>query len=146
MTVGQRIKAARKRKHMTQDDLAKAFSPPISRAAVTLWETGANEPHLSKYEDLCRALDVSLGYLWGKEDLTGQTVTSKLSRRYTDGDWMALCESLGELAADELGITDAMARKRTVKGIGGMLYSRVSGWLIEGKDDDWILVELSRGD
>ena len=62
-TVSARIREARIRKNMTQNNLADELG--VSYQAVSNWERGNSMPDISKYEDLCRILDVSLEYLLG---------------------------------------------------------------------------------
>ena len=61
--VSGKIRDARIRKNMTQGNLAEELG--VSYQAVSNWERGNSLPDLSKYEDLCRILDVSLEYLLG---------------------------------------------------------------------------------
>lgn len=61
--VSEKIRNARIRKNMTQGNLAEELG--VSYQAVSNWERGNSLPDLSKYEDLCRILDVSLEYLLG---------------------------------------------------------------------------------
>lgn len=61
--VAQRIRDARISKNMTQGNLADEMG--VSYQAVSNWERGNSLPDISKYEDLCRILDLKL------EDLLG---------------------------------------------------------------------------
>ena len=61
--VSQRIRDARIGKNMTQSNLADELG--VSYQAVSNWERGNSLPDISKYEDLCRILDLKL------EDLLG---------------------------------------------------------------------------
>lgn len=61
--VSQQIRDARIRKNMTQSNLADELG--VSYQAVSNWERGNSLPDISKYEDLCRILDLKL------EDLLG---------------------------------------------------------------------------
>lgn len=51
--VGQRIKAARKRAKLTQDQLAGKFE--ITKSAVSQWETGSTVPDIRPIIALCEA-------------------------------------------------------------------------------------------
>lgn len=61
--VSAKIRDARIRKNMTQNNLADGLG--VSYQAVSNWERGNSLPDISKYEDLCRILDVSMEFLLG---------------------------------------------------------------------------------
>lgn len=63
--VGKTIRQARMKQNMTQMDLADAMG--VSYQAVSNWERGNSMPDISKLEDLCRVLDLTLGSLLGSE-------------------------------------------------------------------------------
>lgn len=71
MTLGERIKQARKQKHMTTEELGKAIG--VERSAITKYEKGrvTNIPS-DRLELLANALDVTPGYLMGWSELPGQ--------------------------------------------------------------------------
>ncbi len=60
-TLGQRIKAARKAKRLTQADIAKYFD--IKPGSVSLWESDDTRPDVTKLEPLARILGVSVELL-----------------------------------------------------------------------------------
>lgn len=65
--LGKRIKALRKEKKLTQEDIAKKLN--ISVAALSRYETGAFEPKsLALILDLANLYNVSTDYLLGKSD------------------------------------------------------------------------------
>lgn len=61
--VAKRIREARIQKNMTQNRLADELG--VSYQAVSNWERGNSMSDISKYEDLCRILDVNLEFLLG---------------------------------------------------------------------------------
>lgn len=61
MQFNEKIIAARKDKHMSQEALAEAVG--VSRQAVSKWETGEAKPDLDKLIALCHALDLNIEYL-----------------------------------------------------------------------------------
>ena len=63
--IAKRIKQARIDKNMTQMNLAEAMG--VSYQAVSSWERGNAMPDISKLEDLCRILDISVEALLGME-------------------------------------------------------------------------------
>ena len=65
MKVAKKIKQARVERNMTQMDLADAMG--VSYQAVSNWERGNSMPDISKLEQLCRVLELSIGELLGVE-------------------------------------------------------------------------------
>ena len=63
--IGPRIKAAREKKKLTQEELAEALF--VSRTAISKWESGINIPDIDKIIALSKLFDVSLSEL-----LTGE--------------------------------------------------------------------------
>lgn len=58
MTLGQRIRAAREAKNLSQDQVAAEFG--ITREAVSLWESDATRPKSSRLKQLADFLGVSV--------------------------------------------------------------------------------------
>ena len=65
MKIAKKIKDARIGKNMTQMNLADAMG--VSYQAVSNWERGNSMPDISKLEDLCDTLDLSVSELLGME-------------------------------------------------------------------------------
>lgn len=61
--LGDRLKGARKEKHMTLRDLAKKSK--VSDSAISAWERGLRWPNTYYLKNLCIALEVSADYLIG---------------------------------------------------------------------------------
>jgi len=76
--VGKTIRQARMAKNMTQMDLADAMQ--VSYQAVSNWERGNSMPDISKLEDLCRVLDLSLDDLLGAQKKEKATVEKVLAQ------------------------------------------------------------------
>ena len=66
MSIGDIIRASRKRKGMNQGDLAKAM--PVTQAAVSAWETGLREPNKTQRKRLCEVLGITEAELYGGTD------------------------------------------------------------------------------
>ncbi len=64
--IAKKIRETRIEKNMTQGDLADFMG--VSYQAVSNWERGNSMPDISKLEDLCRSLDISVGELLGIEN------------------------------------------------------------------------------
>ena len=73
MTIGERIKAARKQTGMTQQELAEKLE--ISYVGVSQWESGRRTPKGSTLKRIAAALDVPLNYLTGSGMIPEQEVT-----------------------------------------------------------------------
>ena len=65
MKVAKRIREARIGKNMTQMNLADAMG--VSYQAVSNWERGNSMPDISKLEDLCAVLGISVTELLGMD-------------------------------------------------------------------------------
>lgn len=61
--LGARIRRARQRAKLTQDQLAKRMG--VSRPTITQWETGATTPHAKKLEELAKHLGLPRLELFG---------------------------------------------------------------------------------
>lgn len=72
MKIAGVIKQARIDRNMTQMQLADAMG--VSYQAVSNWERGNSMPDISKLEDLCRALDITVEQLLGMETRTAEAV------------------------------------------------------------------------
>ena len=95
MTIGERIKTARKQTGMTQQELAEKLE--ISYVGVSQWESGRRTPKRSTLERIAVALDVPLSYLTDSGMITGQEVT----------DFIAWLWSRANLRATMLEHTDS---------------------------------------
>lgn len=60
----ERIKQERKRRKLTQGDIAKQLN--ITRSAYTLYETGKSQPSLETAVKIADIFQVSLDYLTGR--------------------------------------------------------------------------------
>ena len=65
MSFSENLKAARKEKGLSQEDLAETLD--VSRQAVSKWEQGESYPEVEKLLQLCAALDVSMDELFSGE-------------------------------------------------------------------------------
>lgn len=74
---GNKIMRLRKRKNMTQKDLAELLS--VTDKAVSKWERGLNFPDLLTLEKAAQVLDSSVMELLGIEDHTKEQVASEIA-------------------------------------------------------------------
>ena len=58
--IGKKIKALRKTKHLTQDELAEKLN--MKRATISNWEIGRRTPHLTELQKIAEFLGVDLNY------------------------------------------------------------------------------------
>ena len=61
MQLGEKIQISRKKKGMSQEDLANLLN--VSRQAVQKWENGSSTPEINKLIEISNAFDVSLDWL-----------------------------------------------------------------------------------
>ena len=76
MEIGTRIQELRKKKNISQEELANVMN--ISRQAVSKWESNLSAPDIEKIIDLCEYFQVSADYL-----LMGKETSKKL-----EGSWI----------------------------------------------------------
>ena len=71
--IGRRIRELRIKKGMSQEELAKAvgYTSNNSRSTINKVEQGQNDIVQSKLKTYAKALDVTVGYLLGIEDIDG---------------------------------------------------------------------------
>ena len=61
---GDKLKARREEKGLSQDDVADFFGENFSRQAVSKWERGGGYPEVEKLLVLAAKLDISLDALF----------------------------------------------------------------------------------
>lgn len=79
--VGQTIRNTRIKRNMTQMQLADEMA--VSYQAVSNWERGNSMPDISKLQQLCALLELSVDELLGEDDLRTQTVKKVLAKEET---------------------------------------------------------------
>jgi len=70
--IGDHITMARTRKRMSQEKLADIVG--VSKAAISRYEAGLREPKLAVLKKIADALDVSIGFLEGYDDMNAHIV------------------------------------------------------------------------
>ncbi|WP_274652559.1 helix-turn-helix domain-containing protein [Paenibacillus humicola] len=97
MQLGQRIAALRKRKHLTQDQLAEALG--VKRARYNAWENGISNPDHTMLAAIAKYHQVSVDYLL---DLSPQEeLAPKLTAREERDIAADLERMIDELESDE---------------------------------------------
>lgn len=61
--LGDRLKQRRLALNLTQQDICNLFDPPLQRASISKWESGAAKPEIEKLPTLAKFLNVSIAYL-----------------------------------------------------------------------------------
>ncbi len=93
MTVGEKIRAARKAAGLTQKELAEKMK--ISYQNLAQWETGKRNPKLENIAKIADALDMSV------DDILGNTYYSRTRSRYNP-DIFAGTGKLSDYVSDQL--------------------------------------------
>ncbi len=78
-TIGENIKAARIRLGLNQSQLAQMAG--ITKAAISRYEAGLREPRIEHLRSIANALEVTVGYLEGYEDINSKKVLDAVGRR-----------------------------------------------------------------
>ncbi|NCA68443.1 MAG: XRE family transcriptional regulator, partial [Clostridia bacterium] len=84
MSVGERIKTRRKRKQLTQSQLAEIVG--VSTQAISKWETGGGMPDISQIVPLSQALGMSTDELLGNQN----------RRKEYELKWQKILQQYGE--------------------------------------------------
>lgn len=63
---GQRIKYLRMEKNLTQKQICQIFQ--VSQRTISFWETGSREPDLDTIISFADFFNVSIDFLFGKQD------------------------------------------------------------------------------
>ena len=85
MTTGERIKAARKRAGMTQQDLADRLQ--ISYVGVSQWESGRRNPKKGTLERIAEVLNVPLSNLTGTYIMNDDEIFDFITRAWSQADY-----------------------------------------------------------
>ena len=78
--VGKFIAECRKKKNMTQAELAEKLN--ITDRAISKWETGKGMPDSSIMLELCNELDISVNELLSREAIKMETYNQKQKKTY----------------------------------------------------------------
>lgn len=78
--IGQYIAIKRKAQGLTQAQLAELLG--VGDKAVSKWERGLSLPDVSKYQELCKVLEVSLNELFAGEDLPAERVATQAEQNF----------------------------------------------------------------
>lgn len=76
-TIGQKIKEARKRAGLTQDDLADAIGLKSKNCLISRWENGQRNPKIDSLIRICKVLGITIDYFLPNECLYPECVLSK---------------------------------------------------------------------
>ena len=80
MLIGDKIKEARNKKRMTQQDLADLLN--ISRSAISNWEVGRNYPDLDMIVQLSDILEISLNTLLREDKVMVKEISKEQRKNY----------------------------------------------------------------
>lgn len=94
MIFGEKLKEARKKAGLTQEELAELIG--ISRAAVAKWETDNGLPDIENLKTVAGLLDVSVDYLLDDGESLDLSVTKKAIdlNQYGDGEKLSRMKKL----------------------------------------------------
>ncbi len=95
MSFGDNLRAIRKQKNISQEDLAGRLN--VSRQAISKWEQNSGYPEMEKVIQLAEILDISLDHLIlgrtkeGKSDSQTAAPSGRIMIRSQDGKQLAGC-------------------------------------------------------
>lgn len=130
MTLGEKLKEARKNAGLTQADLAESLC--VSRQAITKWESGKGIPDVENLRMLSKALDVSIDFLLDDEETMDKTV---IKEQINLDDY----EKTGKLRSKKDAVVFAkypgadiyplLAQKKSTKG--QKVFAELIGWFTD---------------
>lgn len=85
MTIGERIKAARKQAGMTQQELADKLN--VSYVGVSQWESGRRNPKQGTLSRIADVLDIPLSDLIGTHAMSDDEIFNAITRAWSHADY-----------------------------------------------------------
>ena len=116
MKIGQYIYSSRKRKGISQEELANLLE--VSRQSISLWETDQTIPTLDKLHAMAKILDVSLDELTGVQSLKQEV---NINRKVLSKEELQKIIEKNHKGFEKVGCCHHSFRgkeKRRYKGIG----------------------------
>ena len=87
MTIGERIKAARKQAGLTQQELADKLD--VSYVGVSQWESGRRNPKQQTLSRIAQVLDIPLSTLTGIRGMSEDELFDSIVRAWSYADYQA---------------------------------------------------------
>lgn len=75
-TIGERLRALRISKGLSQQEIGGFFQPPLSRASISKWESDGSKPELDRLEVLARRLGTSIEYITTGRDAKQSNISN----------------------------------------------------------------------
>ena len=97
MTTAQRINNLRTTHHMTMQALADQCN--VSKATISMWESGKREVSRDNLQLLADIFNVSLDYLTGKSDM---------SMRFLSSEELQIIDTFRNMSADQKALVRTM--------------------------------------
>lgn len=136
--IAKRIKQARINKNMTQMNLADEMG--VSFQAVSNWERGNSMPDISKLEDLCRVLELTVNELLGMRPETAAAVNKALEHEELSVEELAEVAPMLPPEDVRKQVEDIRRGPGTDKGflsgISNMLKDKFSGKASETREEE----------
>ena len=102
MSLGERIRAARKEKGMTQKQLGAGIG--VSQAAIGQFENGESNPKVSTLQKIADALEIPIGELIDWKDLLVKCGEERWREDCAEDQRKWIRERLDEINADGIGL------------------------------------------
>ena len=87
MTIGERIKSARKQAGMTQQELAERLN--VSCVGISQWESGRRNPKQHTLARIADVLDIPLSRLTGARAMSDDEIFDTITRAWSRADYQA---------------------------------------------------------
>lgn len=112
MTLGEKIKAARKSKGFTQKQLAELIN--AKHNSVSDWESDRYKPDMDTIELLCGVLDVTPTYIMGSK--TDKEYGNMIGKLMADPDMLDLIAKFDSLNCEDKKAIKQIINSLTEKG------------------------------
>lgn len=132
MSIGEKIQTQRKKKNMSQEDLASVLN--VSRQTISKWETGESNPDFDKIVPLCSFFNISTDeFLKGSNPILEEKIerVSKRNRALTYSICIIIMIVMSILCIvfDSIGINEAYIAITSISCIGAVLVILVYYYL-----------------
>ncbi len=126
MTLGEKIKSARKNAGLTQEQMAEKLM--ISRPAITKWESDKGIPDIENLKAISKLLDVSLDYLLNDgEDIDLNVIKEAIDiKAYGKGIKKKIKDKIVREKFPDAEIMTLMPQKMLTKG--EKVIDNILGW------------------
>lgn len=123
MSIGDKIYNLRKKKNMSQEELASVLN--VSRQTISKWETGESNPDFDKIVPLCNFFEISTDELMKDENVTLKSEIVRVNQK-NKALTISMCivifivMCILGIVFDEIGVNDSIMATVMLSGIAAI--------------------------